>query len=666
MNLPLRGNIGDNYMSTKMTGLFIAFLGLAMTLNAQDNVQEAFLPFDTGQGTAYRSAGGAPGEAYWQNSADYDIEATLHPEEHSVSATVTIHYTNNSPDILHFVWLQLDQDLFDSDSWGAKITPFMGSRFGNLDFDGGYTIEEVHVSQGDKAYTPKMHKVDTNLKLNLEEGLTAEGGELDITIRYRFRIPDYGSDRMGRLDTENGWIYELAQWYPRMAVYDDIDGWNIRPYLGTGEFYLEYGTFDYHITAPSDFVVVGSGKLLNPGEVLTDGQQERMEKARNSDETVYIINQEEVGTPDSRPSGNQTLTWHYRIERARDIAWAASKAFIWDAARINLPGDKQSLAMSVYPVESAGDDAWSRSTEYVKGSIEYFSKQWYPYPYPTAVNVAGTVGGMEYPGIVFCSWRAGNQGLWGVTNHEFGHIWFPMIVGSNEREHAWMDEGFNTFIDAYSTASFNGGEYEARRTDPRRITNWMVSNNAEAIMTQPDQIQPGNLGTVAYYKPALGLRMLRETIIGHELFDEAFREYIRRWAYRHPTPNDFFNTMEEVSGYELDWFWRGWFATTWTLDQAVESVNYLEGDPSNGALIGITNNDKMVMPVIMKVWEENGESSTVRLPVQVWQRGDRWTVKYNSTSPITKVVLDPNGEMPDVRSQNNTWTPPEADENGGN
>jgi hypothetical protein len=267
--------------------------------------------------------------------------------------------------------------------------------------------------------------VDTNMKVNLQNALSPEGGKAKITIDYSFKIPEYGSDRMGRLETQNGWIYELAQCYPRVAVYDDIKGWNVKPYLGAGEFYLEYGSFDYTITAPSDFIFVGSGELQNPKDVLTKEQRKRFAGASKSDETVTIIGKEEVGTKGSRPSGKKMLTWHFKMEHSRDIAWAASKAFIWDAARINLPEGGTSLAMSAYPVESAGEDAWSRSTEYVKYSIEGYSQKWFPYSYPTAVNVAGIVGGMEYPGIVFCSWKAKEGSLWGVTDHEFGHNLVP-------------------------------------------------------------------------------------------------------------------------------------------------------------------------------------------------------------------------------------------------
>ncbi|MDX1639261.1 MAG: M1 family metallopeptidase [Balneolaceae bacterium] len=631
------------------------FAATAVAQQNQSNsiVQEAFLPFDTGDGDQYRSASGDPGPEYWQNRADYSLEVRLHPESHTVESTVLISYTNNSPESLEQLWIQLDQDLFAQNSWGAKLTPYGGSRFGNRNFDGGFDIRSIEVAHNGTTYRPERHKVDTNLKLNLKEALSAGGGSLTVTIDYRFKIPRYGSDRMGRVNTRNGWIYEIAQWYPRMAVYDDLAGWNVRPYLGTGEFYLEYGSFDVMITAPAEFTVVASGELLNREEVLTDEQLKRWSHAEESEERVYIVNKEEVGTPAARPGQNGLLTWRYRIKNARDVAWAASRAFIWDAARINLPGEEHALAMSVYPIESAGENAWGRSTEYVKGSVESLSKRWYPYPYPVAINVAGIVGGMEYPSIVFCSWKATGSSLWGVTNHEFAHTWFPMIVGSNERKYAWMDEGLTTFIQGYSTIDFNNGEYEPSRTDVRGITDWMNSENHEAIMTLPDQVQQGNLGEVAYYKPAIGLRMLRETIIGPELFDEAFREYIDRWAYKHPTPNDFFNTMENVTGHELDWFWRGWFKEIWTLDQAVESVSYVEGDPANGALVTISNKNKLVMPVIMKVRMATGNSRMVNLPVQVWQRGNSWTVKMDTSEPVDRVELDPDGVFPDIDRSNN-------------
>lgn len=647
------------FLKKSVALLAIGFMA-ASCLYAQSNpnIQEAFLPFDTGVDSPVRSASGQPGPEYWQNGVNYTIEAELDSTEHRLTSSVTIDYENNSPDELNFVWLQLDQDLFALDSWGAKLTPYTGARFGNREFDGGFEISGIQVEQNGKTYTPETHHVDTNMKVNLKEAMQPKGGTITIHIDYSFDIPEYGSDRMGRLDTQNGWIYELAQWYPRMIVYDDVQGWNVLPYLGTGEFYLEYGSFDYYITVPSDFIVVGSGQLQNPDEVLTDEQIDRLKMARNSDETVTIRGAEEIRLADSRPQSSKKLTWHFTMEQSRDIAWAASKAFIWDAARINLPDNDEALAMSVYPVESAGQEGWGRSTQYVKASIEYNSEQWFKYSYPNAVNVAGIVGGMEYPGLVFCSWKAEEGSLWSVTDHEFGHNWFPMVVGSNEREYAWMDEGFNTFLNGYSTEHFNDGEYQPSRTKARNITDWMNGLSAEPILTAPDQIQDGNLGEVAYYKPALGLRMLRETVIGHDLFDEAFRAYINRWKYKHPTPNDFFNTMENVSGYDLDWFWRGWFEKTWTLDQAVDSVSYVHGTPRNGSLITISNRNKLVMPVIMEISQENGKTETIEFPVYLWKDRDSWTFKYDSRSQITRVILDPNEALPDVNPSNNLWLAP--------
>jgi hypothetical protein len=624
------------------------------------NVQRAFTPLHMDVSSDSRTGGGAPSEEYWQNRADYTMEVELDDKDHSLSGNVTIDYTNNSPNDLNFVWLQLDQNLFDKDSRGAAITPYGGSRFGNLQFDGGYNIEKVTITQDGQSYKPKQTIVDTNMKLDLEKALTADGGTITISIDYNFNIPEYGSDRMGRIKTENGWIYEMAQWYPRMVVYDDLQGWNVLPYLGSGEFYLEYGTFDYKVTVPADHIVVGSGKLVNADEVYTEEQQKRLAEARNSDETVMIINKDEVGkTRKTRPKklGLGTMTWHFHMENTHDVAWASSEAFMLDAARINLPSGKKSLAMSAYPEEVSQDTAWGRSTEYVKGAIENYSNMWFEYPYSSAVNVAGIVGGMEYPGLSFCSMKATKGGLWGVTDHEFGHNWFPMIVGSNERQYAWMDEGFNTFINFYSTRTFNNGEYHGPMPIEQYIVPWMGSKDSEPIYTYPDQINAGNFGLVSYYKPAYGLMLLREDIIGHERFDAAFKTYINRWAYKHPSPSDFFNTMEDVTGEDLDWFWRGWFLKDWTMDQSVDSVNYIEKDPKNGALITVTNRANLPMPVNMTVYESGGKKIEKRFPVEVWQKRDVWQFKVNTTAAIDSVKLGSGSFVPypDNNPKNDVW-----------
>ena len=613
-------------------------------------------------GTATRSASGKPGHAYWQNRADYSIDVNLNETTKEISGSEIITYTNNSPDTLEFLWMQLDQNLFKKDSRGNAIIPVRGSRNGakGQDFDGGYGIHTIKPSLQKRADVLQKLKrsysiIDTRMKINLPKALEANGGSVGIKIDFSFTSPDYGSDRMGVLETKNGRIFTLAQWYPRMCVYDDVSGWNTLPYLGAGEFYLEYGTFDVNITAPASHLVVCSGALLNPSEVYTAEQQNRLKKAKASDATVMIRTEAEVTDPNSRPTRTSTLTWKFRIENARDVAWASSASFILDAARINLPSGKPTLAMSVYPVESVGQDAWTRSTEYTKASIEHYSEKWLEYPYPAAINVAGNEGGMEYPGIVFCNYESKAASLWGVTDHEFGHIWFPMIVGSNERLHAWMDEGFNTFINSLSSAAFNNGEYKDPERNMHRFSSVLVNNNLEPVYTSPDNLKERNLGILAYYKPGAGLSLLREHILGPERFDEAFKAYINRWAYKHPTPDDFYRTIENVSGEDLRWFWRGWFVNSWKLDQAITEVKYVKNDPTQGALITIENLEKMPMPVVLEFKTKSGEVTRQTLPVEIWKRNTSWTFKHDSTEELAKVVIDPDYVLPDSNSKNNKW-----------
>ena len=654
----------NKYISILFCGLFL----LSSTLVAQEkeasnyNYNDAFgHDFYTKNGTATRSASGKPGHAYWQNSADYKIDVNLNESNKEISGSETITYTNNSPDALDFLWMQLDQNLFKIDSRGKSIVPIRGSRNGDKgqNFDGGYGINTIQLIYKKGRRSTEVNTtytiVDTRMKVNLPKALEANGGTVGIKIDFSFTSPDYGSDRMGVLETKNGRVFTLAQWYPRMCVYDDVSGWNTLPYLGAGEFYLEYGTFDVNITAPSTHIVVCSGALLNPSEVYTQEQQNRLKKAEASDATVMIRSESEVTQPSSRPTNSPTLTWKFRIENSRDVAWASSAAFILDAARINLPSGKKSLAMSAYPVESVGQDGWSRSTEYTKASVEHYSEKWLEYPYPAAINVAGNEGGMEYPGIVFCNYESKTARLWGVTDHEFGHIWFPMIVGSNERLHAWMDEGFNTFINSLSTDAFNNGEYKERKTNMHQMSSVFVNDRLEPIYTSPDNVKERNLGVLAYYKPSMGLVLLREQILGPERFDEAFTAYIDRWAYKHPTPDDFFRTMENVAGEDLRWFWRSWFINSWKLDQAVTGVKYVKNDPTQGAIITIENLEQMPMPVVIELKTKSGNVTRKTLPVEIWKRNVSWEFKVDTTEELAKVVIDPDYVLPDVNSLNNKW-----------
>ena len=615
----------------------------------------AFDPlFYPSNGNAYRSASGQPGPAYWQNRADYKIVASLDTAEHLVKGSVVITYKNNSPDALNFLWLQLDQNIYREDSRAQATTLVSGGRWANRAFTKGDELNSVDVVMNGVNTKAKYKVSDTRMQVWLPKPLPGKSGMLQLKINYSFSVPQYGTDRMGRLDTKNGWIYEIAQWYPRMCVYDDVEGWNTLPYLGAGEFYLEYGNIDYTITAPANLIVVGSGQLQNPSEVLTSTVTKRLNQAKNSDKTVTIIGADELSGTSFHPA-KSTLTWHFVCNNTRDVAWAASKAFVWDAARINLPGGKKALAQSVYPVESATDNAWKRSTEFVKGAIELYSKEWFGFTYPSATNVAGVVGGMEYPGIVFCSWKSKAGGLWGVTNHEFGHNWFPMIVGSNERKYPWMDEGFNTFINGVDTKVFNHGEFN-EKSDLQKIAPYMFNKNADDIMTIPDVTQQNFLGIAAYYKPAAGLDILRYHILGEERFDSAFRIYVDRWAFKHPTPWDFFRTMENVSGEDLSYFWRGWFLTNSKLDQGVTAIKYVDNDPTKGALITLVNNGQMVLPVPLLIEQDNGKTDSLTLPVEIWQRGGKWTFQYPSTAKIKKITIDHDHDYPDINPSNNTFS----------
>ncbi len=402
--------------------------------------------------SAQRDGAGRPGPSFWQNRVDYSIAARIDPATHTLAGDETITYTNHSPDALDALWLQLDQNIYRRDARTA-----LTGRFGASGATAGFVLDAVQVDGRDVAHLVD----DTRLRVDLPRAL-ASGVKLKLHIRYHYTVPGVWGGRTAVTPSRNGDIYEIAQWYPRMAVYDDLRGWDTLPFLGA-EFYLEYGDFDYAVTVPSNWLVAGSGALTNPQQVLTATQRQRLAAAAASDRTVYIRRPEEVTDAASRPTQSGMQTWRFHMEHTRDVAFAASPAFVWDAARINLPDGAHSLAMSVYPVEGVGAARWDRSTEYLKGAVEHFSAQWYPYPWPVAVNLGGHGAGMEYPGIIFDGMNDAGKGLFWITAHEIGHTWFPMIVGSNERRHAFMDEGFNTFIDVYASDAFNHGEYAPKR-----------------------------------------------------------------------------------------------------------------------------------------------------------------------------------------------------------
>ena len=612
---------------------------------------------------AYRSSNGAPGPAYWQNGADYAMHATLDTQAKSLGSDEVITYTNNSPDALASLWVQMEQNIYRKDSRAKLANGGQPRRRQAKDDEEntsgqsteGFVLDSIEVEAAKSRYKPETVVDDTRMQVRLQQPLAPKGGVLKLHIRYHYQIPGVWGGRTSWGVSKQGEIYDMAQWYPRMCVYDDLRGWDTLPYVGS-EFYLEYGSFDYFVTVPSAMIVAGSGELVNPKDVLTRTELERLTAARDSDKTVAIRTAAEVNDPGSRPKQGGTLTWHFHMDHTRDVSWSASPVFVWDAARINLPDGKTSLAESVYPPESAGDEAWGRSTEYVKDTVERFSRQWFPYPYPAAINVAGFSTGMEYPGIVFDGIEDKGKQLFWITAHEIGHDWFPMIVGSNERRNAFMDEGFNTFIDIQESAEFQNGVYGPKRdseysgsnekgTDPPDTILKVLDNPAAPTILMPADAYTYQLGhPVSYFKGAYGMVLLREQILGKERFDWAFRKYIRDWAYKHPSPSDFFRTMDSEGGEELSWFWRGWYMNDWRFDMAVTKV---EGDH-----VTIVNKGQLVLPATVEVHYVDGATTRFRVPVETWE--SKSEMIWTGEKPVASATVDPDHALPDDDRANNT------------
>jgi len=613
-----------------------------------------FSPLDLPTPSQTRLASGAPGPDYWQQRVDFKIQASLDPDERSVHGVETVTYHNNSPDTLDYLWLNLEQNLFRKDSIGARMTRPNG-RFGNRDgFEGGDEIDYVRTLDHEALH---LAVYDTVGRLDLPHPL-GPGESFSFEVSWSFKIPPYGSDRLGMEDADQGTVFEIAQWFPSVCVYDDVHGWNTLPYLGAGEFYTNFGDYDVELTAPRDHIVVATGVLENAYDVLTAEQVQRLDQARHSEETVVIRGPDEVDDPATRPPGEGPLTWHFVAQNVRTFAWASSKAFIWDAAFLDSTGPVGpdgtpggTLVQSVYPKEAR--PLWEKSTQMLRFSIDHYSKRWFPFPYPVAINVSGRVGGMEYPMIIFCRGRSSERGLYGVTTHEIGHNWFPMVVNTDERRHVWMDEGFNTFVNHYSVQDYFGKD-QGNRTGSRYAVGRLTRPNQQPIVTEPDRMYGRSLGFLGYRKPGSGLRLLREQILGPERFDAAFRAYIRRWAFKSPRPADFFRTIEDAAGMDLAWFWRGWFLETGALDQAVETVT--QPEQSDSALVTFQNKDALVMPVDYRVTFDDGQSVDLRLPVQVWASTNRWTTRVKAEGRrIVKVEIDPDGNFPDVDRANNVW-----------
>ena len=601
-----------------------------------------------------RLASGKPGPGYWQQRCDYEIDAMLDDTADSVSASMTIRYHNNSPHELDYMWIQLEQNMFRLDSIGSQSRS-AGSVMKMLeeDFDGGYTITRVQSNGRDL----NLARHDTVGKLELEHPIRS-GEVFEFEIDFSFPVPP-ALRRMGMETVGDGKIYELAQWFPHVCKYDDVNGWNTLPYLGSGEFYTDFGDFDVSITVPRDYLVAGSGMHTNPAEVLTTEQQSRLVQADRSDEPVWIVTEHEIGTDAIRPAGDGPLTWDFEIDNARTFAWAASPAFMWDACNATITdrdGTQRNVrCQSMFPVEAevwGNDDEDGGSTRYIKHSIEFYSDWLFPYPYPVMSNINGPEGGMEYPGIIFCGSRTNPRGLFGVTDHEVGHNWFPMLVNSDERRYMWQDEGFNTFINIYSKAAWYGKKPDVKRAMQQTV-DMCSAHNPQPIMTAPDRGWPRWLGRLMYRKTGFGLYLLREVVLGVERFDDAFAQYVDWWAFKHPQPSDFFRTMEDASGMELDWFWRGWFVEPMALDFAVVDAKEAENDV---VIVAIDSLGEMVMPVPMRVIYTDGTTEEMTLPVEVWHVTTRWNAGIRTGGKrIDSITIDPYEMLPDVDRSNNRW-----------
>ena len=583
-----------------------------------------------------RTGSGRPGSGYWQQRADYRISATLDTAGRAIRGQETIHYTNNSPDVLRYLWLHLEQNICAPNSVTNQLDQpplvFLGSTFdfSCKDFRGGITLEGTAVNG--RVVHPVIS--GTTMRIDLPRPLSP-GRTADLQIRWHFPVPDYGAGRMG----SDGSLYEIAQWYPRVAVYDDVRGWNHEPYIGAGEFYLEYGSFDVSLTVPASYIVAATGTLQNPEVVLTADQRSRLAIARTSTQPVAIITASEAGKPaQTRPPGRTSLTWRFKADSVRDFAFAASPEVRWDAS-----GYKGVLIQTLYRPQAT---RWTEANRMARESIKYFSEQWYRYPYPHATTVEGPIEGMEYPMLTFVPHSPSREELHWVLSHEFGHQWFPMIVGSNERLYPWMDEGFNTFIDLAGAARyFAGTAYgDSIEVHPLHLyKDHAIPGQEQPLITRP--IESRDLFWTGYQKPALMLQTLRYEVLGKERFDPAFREYIRAWAYKHPTPADFFRLMRDASGVDLDWFWRDWIYTTNRLDQAVDSIA--------GGKIYLSNRGTMSLPLEMEISYQDGSNEVVRLPVDMWNLGPRFGYRLRSDKPVRRVVVDPREAFPDIDRSNN-------------
>ncbi len=677
----------------------------------------------------YRTASGAPGKDYWQQRADYKIELTLDDVKQEIEGKETITYFNQSPDPLDYLWLQLDQNFRAQDSETPLVTEYFmkdsvsSKELFNIqnNFDGGFRIDKVL----DDAGQPLAYFINkTMMRINLEQTLLP-GAQMAFQVDWHYKINDRmslgGRSGYEYFPKDDNYSYTIAQFYPRMAVYDDVEGWQNKQFLGRGEFALSFGNFEVALTVPEDFIVGATGTLQNPKDVLTAKEQLRFEKAKQSfEDPVIIVTQEEVIQKEAHKRRGKA-TWTFKADSVRDFAFAASRKYIWDAMAVDLNG-KKSLAMSYYPKE--GNPLWeSHSTRAVRQTLITYSRHTIDYPYPVAISVHAASVGMEYPMICFNFGRPEADGTYtnetkwrmiSVIIHEVGHNFFPMIINSDERQWTWMDEGLDSFVQSIATKEYDS-DFPVGRGAPEQIIPYMSGQQGllRPIMTNSEQIL--QFGNNAYAKPATALSILRETVMGPELFDYAFKKYAERWAFKSPSPADFFRTMEDASAIDLDWFWRGWFYTTDYVDIGVEEVKHYRmqieeqglekrhitgGDENlnteqkrfteevntfvfknteakeyrefankfneieikegfsdqNFYEVKLANKGGLVMPVIIEWSYADGSTEREKLPAEIWRKNEKEVTKvFVKAKEVVGIVIDPNKETADVDTGNNQY-----------
>ncbi len=589
-----------------------------------------------------RSESGQPGPAYWQQGVQYRIEATLDPSRERIEGRETVRYTNNSPQSMIGLLIRLYQNVFAPGvERNRPVQVTGGMRLERVAF-GGQVLERLTPAAFGTGEPPVGFAIDGTLaRVFLPEPIPA-GATVELELEWRFQVPGAWAFRTGHIDSE---LFTVAQWYPQVGVLDDVFGYDEDPYLGDGEFYLDYGTFDVSIDVPEGWLVAASGELQNADEVLPEAARARLTAALTSDSIVRVVGASELST--SQTPG-AFATWRFRAEQVRDFAFAASSRYVWDAVGADVGGERGRVL--VHALYDPALEHWSEAARFSKHALEFFSREIFPYPYPHATAAFGPVGGMEYPMLLFVGAAAAGEALYGVLAHEVAHQWFPMVVGSREAAYAWMDEGFSTYAGTRASADLFGNQI-ARIRDIMEYRQVAVAEIEVPVMQHTDHVSLDLARTVAAYeKPATLLYSLRRTL-GEETFDRAFRAYAEAWRFKHPYPWDFFAIIEAEAGEGLDWFWRPWFYDTVTLDQAIEEVVPAPA----GVRVTVSSLGGAVMPVELWLEFEDETSQRVEWPADVWAGTRRVTRIVTASKPVARVLLDPQQHYPDIDRSNNTW-----------